>query len=119
VDALTTALRQTLSRLKGDGLRLAAYGAAAKGATLLNSAGIDAATLDFVADRSPHKQGRFMPGSRIPIVAPEKLLEERPDVVLILAWNIADEIVAQQDEYRRRGGRFLIPVPDVRFVEAS
>jgi hypothetical protein len=116
VEALTASLRGTLQQLKAEGRRVGAYGAAAKGATLLNSAGIDDSLIEFVADRSPHKQGRFMPGSHIPIVAPERILADPPDVLVILAWNLTEEIVRQQAEYRRRGGRFLVPVPEVRFV---
>ena len=100
-----------LGRLRSDGARIAAYGAAAKGSTLLNVFGIGPETVEFVADRSTHKQGRYMPGVRIPIAAPERLLAEMPDYVLILAWNLADEVIAQQDDYRRRGGRFILPVP--------
>jgi SAM-dependent methyltransferase len=116
VDALNADLRATLGGLKRQGRRLAAYGAAAKGSTLLNAAGIGTELLDYVVDRSPHKQGRLMPGNRIPIVPAERLLEDRPDAVLILAWNIASEVVAQQAEYLRRGGRFLVPIPEVRFL---
>ena len=70
--------------------------------------------LDFVVDRNAHKQGRYMPGVRLPIAAPERVLEEQPDYVLILPWNFKDEIMAQQAEYRRRGGQFIVPVPEPR-----
>jgi SAM-dependent methyltransferase len=116
VEKMKGELREMLSDLKGQGQRLAAYGAAAKGSTLLNYFQIGSETLDFVADRSTYKQGRFMPGVRVPIVAPVKLVEEMPDYVLLLTWNFADEILEQQAEYRRRGGRFIIPVPEVRVV---
>lgn len=112
VTRLGEKLRGTLSELKAQGKSVAAYGAAAKGAVLLNSFGIGAETIDFVADRSPHKQGRFMPGVQIPIVGPEALVERMPDAVLLLTWNFADEILDQQAEYRQRGGRFIIPVPE-------
>ena len=106
-----------LNGLKADGRRLAGYGAPAKGSTLLEFFGIGPDLLDFIADRSPLKQGRFTPGSHIPIVAPERLLEDpSPDHVLLLAWNFEDEILAQQAEFRRRGGRFILPVPEVRIV---
>jgi hypothetical protein len=98
-----------LRRLKAEGRTLAAYGAAAKGSTLLNYFGIGRDVLDFVVDRSTYKQGRFMPGVRLPIYSPERLLEARPDYVLLLTWNFAKEILEQQAEYRARGGRFVIP----------
>jgi SAM-dependent methyltransferase len=116
VERMKDELRELLSAFKREGKRLAAYGAAAKGSTLLNYFQIGRETLDFVADRSPHKQGRFMPGVGLPIVEPERLLAEMPDYVLLLTWNFAEEILAQQAEYRRRGGRFVIPVPEVRVV---
>lgn len=100
-----------VGKLKGEGRRVAAYGAPAKGNTLLNYCGLGTDMIDFTVDRSPYKQGLLTPGMRIPIYPPEKLLEERPDYTLILPWNIADEIIGQQAEYRRRGGRFIVPVP--------
>ncbi len=103
-------------RLKGEGRRLAAYGASAKGSTLLNVFGIGADLLDFVVDRSTVKQGRFTPGTHLPILPPEALLERRPDYVLLLTWNFADEILVQQAAYRAEGGRFFIPVPEPRLV---
>jgi SAM-dependent methyltransferase len=116
VEDLREELWELLHDLKAQGHRLAGYGAAAKGSTLLNSFGIGRETLEFVADRSEHKQGLHMPGVRLPIVPPERLLEEMPDEVLLLAWNFADEILSQQDEYRRRGGRFIIPIPRPQLV---
>jgi hypothetical protein len=113
---LKESLRGLLTDLKGGGARVAAYGAAAKGSTLLNYFRIGRETIDFVADRSTYKQGRLMPGARIPVVEPGRLLAEQPDYVLLLTWNFADEILEQQAEYRRRGGRFIIPVPEVRVV---
>jgi SAM-dependent methyltransferase len=114
VEALKGSLLSLLARLKGRGDRIAAYGAAAKGSTLLNYAGIGKETIDFVVDRSPHKQGRFMPGVHLPIYAPERLLEEMPDHVLLLTWNLADEILEQQKAYRQLGGHFIIPVPELK-----
>lgn len=106
---LMQALRARLAGLKSEGRRLAGYGASAKGSTLLNYCRLGRETLDFVADRSPHKQGRFTPGTHLPIVGPEQLLARRPDHTLLLTWNFAREILEQQQEYIRRGGKFILP----------
>jgi hypothetical protein len=98
---------------KRKGLRVAGYGAAAKGNTLLNFAGVRPDLLPYVADASPHKQGRFLPGSRIPVRSPQVLLDDRPDVVLILPWNLRDEITAQLAAVRGWGGRFATAVPEL------
>ena len=116
VEELKASLVGQLSHIKQQGKRLAAYGAAAKGSTLLNYFGIGRETLDFVVDRSTYKQGRFMPGVHLPIYAPDKLLEEMPDYVLLLVWNFADEVLEQQKEYRQAGGRFIVPIPQVKVL---
>jgi SAM-dependent methyltransferase len=105
-------LRGLLVRLRDDGAEVAAYGAAAKGATLLNSSGVDGSLISFVVDRNPHKQGHWMPGARLPILDPSALIERQPDYLLLLAWNFKEEIIRQQEEYARRGGRFIIPIPE-------
>ena len=116
VSALKESLSELLWDLKRSGHRLAAYGAAAKGTMLLNLCGIGRERLDFVVDRSPHKQGRFLPGVRIPVVGPERLLEDMPDHVLLLVWNLTDEILAQQTAFRERGGKFILPIPEPKIV---
>ena len=116
VEHLKAELLVLLRGLKADGRTIAAYGAAAKGATLINYVGIGRDLVDFVVDRNIHKQGKYMPGQHLPIFGPEKLLEAQPDFVLLLAWNFATEIIEQQAEYARRGGRFIVPVPVPRVV---
>lgn len=111
VQQLKTDLCSMLAGLKKEGKTIAAYGAAAKGSTLLNYAGIGLETLDFVCDRSTVKQGQYMPGVKLPIVSPSVLTERRPDYVLLLTWNFAKEIIAQQKEYLDLGGKFILPVP--------
>jgi SAM-dependent methyltransferase len=116
VEGIRTELQRLLQRLKQEGARIAAYGAAAKGSTLINYSDIGTELVDFVVDRNTHKQGLYMPGQHIPVLAPEALLERNPDYVLLLAWNFAEEILQQQKEYQQRGGRFIIPVPNPRVV---
>jgi len=110
-------LMALLSSLKGKGKRLAGYGAPAKGNTLLNYCGIGTDFLEFLADRNALKHGLYSPGMHIPITSPEAILRERPDYVLVLAWNFFDEIVRQQEEYRRCGGKFILPIPEPIIVQ--
>jgi SAM-dependent methyltransferase len=116
VGALTRDLARVVSELKSAGASIAAYGAAAKGATLLHAAGLNREHLDFVVDRNTHKHGLMMPGAHLPICGVEALLVERPTHVLMLAWNFASEILEQQQAYRAEGGKFIIPVPSPRIV---
>ena len=109
-------LAPTLMDLRDAGKTIAAYGAPAKGNTLLNYCGIGADLIDFTVDRSPRKQGRWLPGSRIPIHAPERLREARPDYVVILPWNLKDEVMRQCDFIREWGGRFIVPIPEVAII---
>jgi len=109
-------VRDQLSEFKAKGQRVAAYGAAAKGSTFLNFCGLTVEDIEFVVDRSPHKQGKLMPGVHIPILSCEELGNRAPEVTLLLAWNFADEILGQQAGYREAGGKFLIPIPEVRLA---
>jgi len=116
VAALRHQLVTLLRDLKSQGQRIAVYGASAKGSTLLNYFRIGPETIDYVVDRSTVKQGYYTPGTHLPIYPPEKLLEDLPDYTLLLTWNFVDEILAQQAEYRRRGGRFIIPIPELQVI---
>ncbi len=111
VEQVKADLLELLGGLRREGKTVAAYGAAAKGSTLVNYVGIGTDLVDFVVDRNVHKQGKLMPGVHLPIRDPSVLVAEQPDYVLLLAWNFTDEIVQQQQEYQRRGGRFIVPVP--------
>ena len=116
VEAVQRGLRAFLVGESAAGRRVAAYGAAAKGNTLLNTSGVTAGDIAYVADRSPAKQGKLLPGSHIPVVAPELLLRDQPDDVLILPWNIADEVVRDLAPLRASGTRFWVAVPELRPV---
>ena len=95
---------------------MAGYGAPAKGNTLLSCFGFGPRELDFIADASPLKQGRLTPGTHIPIDAPARILADRPEVVIVLAWNFADEIAEQLSPYVEAGGRLVVPIPEVRDI---
>jgi hypothetical protein len=109
-------LLRFLIQAKEEGRSVAGYGAPAKGNTLLNYCGVRTDLLDYTVDRSPHKQGRFLPGTRIPIHGPDRLRETRPDYVLILPWNLKDEIVEQMADVRSWGGRFVVAIPEVKVL---
>jgi ubiquinone/menaquinone biosynthesis C-methylase UbiE len=109
-------LLEFLIAAKRAGKRVAGYGAPGKGNTLLNYCGVGTDFIDFTVDRSPYKQGKFLPGTHIPIFPPDKLREARPDYVLILPWNVKDEIVQQMADVRSWGGQFVVPIPEVRVL---
>ena len=111
------ALLRFLIEAKEQGKSIVGYGAPAKGNTLLNYCGVRRDFIDYTVDRSPQKQGRYLPGTRIPIHAPERIMETRPEYVLILPWNIKDEIASQMAEVRNWGGRFVVPIPEVTVLE--
>ena len=113
VRSIRDELSKLMRELNATGKTIAAYGASAKGNTLLHYCGLGRETLDFVADRSTYKQGRFTPGKHLPIVASEELVKRQPGYTLLLTWNFAEEILEQQSTYRKRGGKFIIPIPKV------
>ena len=115
VNKLRRHIRQTLAKLKTSGKSIAGYGAAARGNILINYSGIGK-YLDFIVDSTPYNQGLYTPGSHIHIFSEAEILKRQPDYVLILAWNFAEEIIKKQNQYRRRGGKFIIPVPDVKII---
>ena len=117
VASIRDELRTLVRNLRADGKTVAAYGAAAKGATMLNTVGLGPDDVAFVVDRNTHKQGMFMPGTHQPILGVEALLEQRPDYTLILAWNFAEEIIHQQSDYADLGGRFIVPVPRPAIID--
>jgi hypothetical protein len=107
-------LLEFLIRARREGKRVAGYGAPGKGNTLLNYCGIRSDFLDYTVDRNPYKQGKFLPGTHIPIHPPQRLAETRPDYVLILPWNLTDEIMEQVAYIREWGGQFVVPIPDLK-----
>ena len=114
VQQVKRSLLQGLIAIKEAGKSIAAYGAPAKGNTLLNYCGIGSDFIDYTVDLSPHKQGLFLPGSRLPIFDPPKIWETRPDYLLILPWNLKEEIMEQMAGIKEWGGRFIIPIPEFK-----
>jgi len=110
-------LLEFLIAVKRSGKTIAGYGAPGKGNTLLNYCGIRTDFLDFTVDRNQYKQGKFLPGTHIPIHEPERIREAKPDYVLVLPWNFKDEIVNQMSYIRKWGGKFVIPIPEVQVIE--
>jgi hypothetical protein len=116
VRATKRALLRFLIDSKERGLSTVGYGAAAKGNTLLNYCGVRTDLLDYTVDMSPLKQGKWLPGTRIPVFAPQRLRETKPDQILILPWNIAAEVTAQHAYAKEWGARFVVPVPAARVI---
>lgn len=113
---IRSSLLKLLRNLKASGKRIAAYGAPAKGNTLLNYCGISTDLVEYTVDKSPHKQNLYTPGMHLPVYHPDKLVSDMPDYVLLLAWNFAEEVFAQQKTYRDKGGKFIVPIPEVKVL---
>ncbi len=109
--------RQLIGGLKAEGKRIAAYGAAAKGTIMLNFLNLNDRAIEYAVDKNTHKQGKYMPGVRVRIDDPARLVDDRPDYVMILPWNFRDEIIRQQQGFLKSGGRFVVPIPDLEIVE--
>jgi len=116
VEATKRDLLEFLIAAKREGKQVVGYGAPAKGNTLLNYCGVRQDFLDYTVDRNPHKQGLFLPGTHVPIHAPERIAETKPDYVIILPWNLKDEVIAQMAHVREWGGKFIVPIPNVEEV---
>ena len=118
VTATIASLREFLAKARAEAKTVVAYGAAAKGNTLLNACGVTQADIAYAVDRNPHKQGLYLPGTHLPVHAPEKIAQTRPDYVLILPWNLKDEIVQQTKQIASWGGKFAIPIPELKVFAA-
>lgn len=116
---IRTELPALLRKLKAKGKRIIGYGASAKGNTLLNTCGITTKELDYIIDNTPFKQDKIAPGSWIPVAPPDRLLADQPDYALLLAWNFAPEIIKRESEFQKRGGRFIVPIPEPKIIEPS
>ena len=112
-------LKMMLTKMKLDGKKIVGYGAAAKASTLLSYYEIGSDILDYIADKNTLKQDLYTPGTHIPVVSTKKILETKPDYILILAWNMADEIIQQQKKFQDAGGKFIIPLPEFKLVTKS
>lgn len=111
VHGIRETMRSLIADIRRQGKTVAAYGAAAKGAVMLNFLGADHTQIDFCVDKNPFKQNKFMPGVHVPILHQDELLKRKPDYCIILPWNFKEEIMQQQAEYRKQGGRFIVPIP--------
>ena len=118
VNSLRSDLVSLIKKLKGDNKKLAVYGASAKGSTLLNFCQLGSEFFDFAVDRSTAKQGYYMPGVKLPICDPVELIKQKPDYVLLLTWNFAQEILKQQEDYIKLGGEFILPVPHPKILKS-
>ena len=116
---IRTELPALIRKLKSQGKHIIGYGASAKGNTLLNTCGLGTRQLDYIIDNTPFKQNKIAPGSWLPIRPPERLLQDQPDYALLLAWNFAPEILRRETEFQKRGGRFIVPIPEPKIVEPS
>ncbi len=118
VRAFRDQARKLVGNLKADGKRIAAYGAAAKGTIMLNFLQLNDRAIEYAVDKNVHKQGKYMPGVRIRIDEPERLMDDNPDYVIILPWNFRDEIIRQQQAFLQAGGKFVVPIPELEIVES-